>query len=95
VSAGVRDVDEVMRIYRRNYRFVSQLPDLRSAVPGFLRFLVPTDWRQGLAESFTSAAVDTQLQHDFPTFTEVSDQFFFTVTGTKTTYLPSLTVYSF
>lgn len=94
-SAGVRDVDEVMRIYRRNYRFVSQLPDLRSAVPGFLRFLVPTDWRQGLAESFTSAAVDTQLQHDFPTFTEVSDQFFFTVTGTKTTYLPSLTVYSF
>ncbi|MGB5613082.1 MAG: DUF4157 domain-containing protein [Sedimenticolaceae bacterium] len=95
VPAGARDMNEVMAIYRRNYSFVSFLPDLRSAVPGFVRPLIPTDWRRGLAETLTSATVDTQLKHDFPSFVELSDQFVFRTTGIKTSYLPSLSLLSF
>jgi hypothetical protein len=95
VPAGARDMNEVMAIYRRNYSFVSLLPDLRSAVPGFVRPLIPTDWRRGLAETLTSATVDTQLKHDFPSFVELSDQFVFRTTGIKTSYLPSLSLLSF
>lgn len=95
VPAGVRDVNEVMTIYRRNYRFVSFLPDLRSAVPGLVRPLIPIDWRRNLAETLTSATVDNQLKHDFPTLIELSDQFIFNATGIRTTYLPPVTVYRF
>jgi hypothetical protein len=95
VPADARDVNEVMAIYRRNYRFVSFLPDLRSAVPGFVRPLIPIDWRKGLAEAFTAATVDTQLQPHFPTQGEIADRFLFNVTGIKTHWLPSLTVSRF
>jgi hypothetical protein len=95
VPADARDVNEVLAIYRRNYRFVSFLPDLRSAVPGFIRPLIPTDWRKGLAESFTAATVDTQLQPHFPTQSEITEQFIFHVTGVKTHWLPSITLSRF
>ena len=64
------------------------LPDLRAAAPGFLRPLIPTDWRRSMAGAFTAATLNAQLRHDYPTPIELSDQFYLNVTGVSTVYIP-------
>jgi hypothetical protein len=88
VPLGARDVDAATSIYQQNYRFVSVLPDLRSAAPDFLRPLIPTDWRRSIAEAFTAATLNAQLKHDYPTPIEAADLSFYRMTGVSTTYIP-------
>jgi hypothetical protein len=88
VPMAGRDVDAAMAIYQRNYRFVSGLPDLRSMAPGFVRPLIPGDWRRSIAEAFTAATLNAQLRGDYPTPLEAADLSFYRMTGISTTYLP-------
>jgi hypothetical protein len=88
VPFGAREPDVALDIYRRNYRFVSLLPDLRDAAPGFVRRLIPGDWRSRIAGAFTAATIDAQLRHDFPTPIEAADRAFERMTGVSTTYIP-------
>jgi hypothetical protein len=88
VPLGARDVDAATRIFQQNARFVSILPDLRAAAPGFLRPLIPGDWRTSIAEALTAATLNAQLKHDYPTPIEAADLSFYRMTGVSTTYLP-------
>jgi len=88
VPLGARDVDAATTIFRQNYYFVNALPDLREAAPGFLRPLIPSNWRRSMAEAFTAATLNAQLKHDYPTPIEAADLSFYRMTGASTTYIP-------
>ena len=88
VPPGARDVDAAMTIFQQNARFVSILPDLRAAAPGFLRPLIPGDWRTSIAEALTAATLNAQLKHDYPTPIEAADLSFYRMTGVSPVYIP-------
>jgi hypothetical protein len=88
VPLGARDVDAAATVFRQNYAFVSMLPDIRDAAPGFLRPLIPSHWRRSMAEAFTAATLNAQLKHDYPTPLEAADLSFYRMTGVSTTYIP-------
>lgn len=88
LTATSGDLAMAETIFRQNSALVSVLPDLRDLAPGFIRPLIPTDWRRSIAVGLTSAAVTNGLQGDYPTPIEAADQAYFELTGIKTTYLP-------
>ncbi len=87
-----RDLDVVNGLFSDRYRLVLHLPDLRAAAPGFVRPLIPADWRVKLAATLTSTTVDWALSHDHPTYFELSNQTWERFTGARTISLPMVPV---
>lgn len=88
VPYGNRDPEAAGAIFQANWRFVSVLPDIRDLAPGFIRPLIPSDWRRSMAAAFTAATLNAQLRRDWMTPLEAADYTFFRMTGVSTTYIP-------
>ncbi len=91
-SSDTRDHDVISSLFNDRYRLVLNLPDLRAAVPGFVRPLIPSNWRVQLAATLTSTTIDWALSRDHPTFFELSNQTWQQFTGASTISLPMLPV---
>jgi hypothetical protein len=87
LRATTGDLEMAETIFRQNAALVSILPDLRDLAPGFIRPLIPTDWRRSITVGLTSAAVANGLRGDYPTPLEAADQAYFNLTGIRPTYI--------
>jgi hypothetical protein len=87
VPLAARDPAAAQQIWDRNWRFVTLLPDIRDLAPAPIRRLIPANWRYRMTDSFTAATVDAQIRLQYPTPIELSDRFYFNVTGVQPTYI--------